>query len=102
MELKSVGQSLLENLGVGLGSYQLTFDKVNFKFQNLLWMNSKMRNHLQLKALSLDGLTLVNVDQELDLSVSFSKVYFSLAKFFDKFPYLLNFLSSPNFHCIYQ
>ncbi len=67
MELKSVEQSSLENSEVNLGSYQLTFDRVNFKFQNLLLMNSKMRNHLLLEALNLDDLTPVNVDQELDL-----------------------------------
>ena len=67
MELKSVEQFLLENLVVDLHSYQLTFDRVNFKFQNLLWMNFKMRNHLQLKALNLDGLIPINVDRESDL-----------------------------------
>ena len=64
MELKSVEQFLLENLVVDLHSYQLTFDRVNFKFQNLLWMNFKTRNHLQLKASNLDGLIPINVDQE--------------------------------------
>ena len=73
-----MGQSLLGNLGVSLRSYRLTFDRVIFEFQNLLSMNFKMRNHLQLKALNLDGLIPINVDRESDLLVSFLKVYFLL------------------------
>lgn len=92
MELRSVVQFLLENSGVDHGSYQLTFDRINFESQNPSWMNSKTRNHLQLKALNLDDLIPINVDQESDLSVSFSKVYFSSAKFSYKVLYLLNFL----------
>ena len=102
MESRNVEQFSLENSWVSLGSYQLTFDRVNFKFQNLLWSNFKMRNHLQLKALNLDGLIPVNVDQVSDLSVFFSKVCFLPSKFYDKVLYPLNFLSSPQFHYIYQ